>query len=330
MHPVTRFFKYLEKIDFRVVQARGHLNERDLTEWYPDWYYEFMEADEVRNRPYRDTIREAVAGKVVLDVGTGRRALWAACCARAGAKRVYAIEANERAYQSSLRFLRSQGIDNVRLIHGFSDKVSLPERCDALVHEIVGCIGSSEGMVAFVEDAKRRLLTAEPVFIPRRCTTYVLLVEDPRLRWAERAFSYAMNGLRGVDSFSFFRFYGFPRSAVLSRPHVFEDIVFREEPQLHAEQRYVVRVERGGLLRGVCFFMRLHVSETRVVDTWDSKTSWSTPFIRFKTATPVRAGDLVEVATRSDLSGHPSYSVTLALQAGGSPREIGQYAWTGD
>jgi protein arginine N-methyltransferase 1 len=271
-----------------------------------------------------------VSGKVVLDVGTGRRALWAACCARTGAKRVYAIEANERAYRSSLKYLRSQGIDNVTLIHGFSDKVSLPERCEVLVHEIVGCIGSSEGMVTFVDDARQRLLTPEPVLIPQRCTTCLLLVEDPRLRWAERAFSYAMNGLRGADCFSFFRYYGFPRSAVLSQPHVFEDVLFGPDPQLRTDLRFVVRVERDGQLRGVCFFMRLHVSETRIVDTWDSKTSWSNPYIRFKTATPVRAGDLVEVATRSDLSGHPSYSVTLTLQSRGSPTEIGQYAWTGD
>src|SRR5262249_46487495 len=158
-----------ERIEFQVVPARGHLDERELTEWYPDWYYEYMETDEVRNRPYRDTIREKVAGKVVLDVGTGRKAMWAACCAREGAKRVYEIEANKRAYQSSQRFLRSQGIDNVVLIHGFSDQVNLPERCDVLVHEIVGCIGSSEGMVGFVKDARQRLLTPAATLIPERC-----------------------------------------------------------------------------------------------------------------------------------------------------------------
>jgi hypothetical protein len=150
------------------------------------------------------------------------------------------------------------------------------------------------------------------------------------LHWAERAFSYAMNGLRGVDSFSFFRYYHFPPSAVLSRPHAFEDIVFRHDAQLHTENRFAVRVERDGLLRGVCFFMRLHVSQARIIDTWNSKTSWSTPYIRFETGTSVRAGDLVEVSTQSDLSGHPSYSIALTHQGGGAPQEIGRYAWTGD
>jgi hypothetical protein len=330
MHPLTRFFNYLKEIDFRLAPAREHLDERDLTEWYPDWYYELMETDEVRNRPYREAIAAAVPGKVVLDVGTGRKALWAVCCARAGAKRVYAIEANERAYRSSLKYVRSQKLDNVTLIHGFSDKVGLPERCEVLVHELVGCIGTSEGMVAFVEDAKRRLLTPDPVLIPRRCTTYVLLVEDPRLRWAERAFSYAMNGLRGADAFPFFRFYGFPHGAALSEPQVFEDVEFRREPRLQTDDRVVLRVTRDGMLRGVCFFIRLHVSETRIIDTWNDKTSWSSPYIRFPAATLVRRGDVVEAAVRSDLSGHPSYSITLTHQAGSSPREIGRYAWSGD
>ena len=107
MHALTRFFDYLRRIDFPLVLAREHLTDRELTEWYPDWYYELMEIDEARNRHYSEAIREAVSGKVVLEVGTGNKALWAVCCARAGAKRVYAIEANERAYQAARSFLLS-------------------------------------------------------------------------------------------------------------------------------------------------------------------------------------------------------------------------------
>jgi hypothetical protein len=330
MHPLTRFFNYLKKIDFALVVARDHLADRDLTEWYPDWYYELMETDEVRNRPYRDAIREAVAGKVVLDLGTGRRALWAVCCAEAGARKVYAIEANERAYQSALKYVRSRGMDGVTLIHGFSDKVSLPERCDVLVHEIVGCIGSSEGMVAAVADARRRLLKPDAVLIPRRCTTHVLLVEDPRLRWSEWAFSYLMRGMQRFNSLTYIRFYGFPHEAALSEPHVFEDVRFEQEPRLLADGRLVLRVKQDGLLRGVCFFIRLHVSEARVIDTWEGHTSWSTPYVRFRAATPVRTGDAVELAVRSDLSGNPRYSVTATLVAGTSRHEVGHYAWSGD
>src|SRR6516165_5630362 len=140
MHPLTRFLNYLKRKDISLALAREHLTDRDLTEWYPDWMYEIMETDEVRNQAYEDVIREMVSGKVVLEVGTGRKALWAVCCARAGAKRVYAVEANERAYRASLRFLRSQKIDNVHLVCGFSDQVRLPEPCEVLVHSLVGDI----------------------------------------------------------------------------------------------------------------------------------------------------------------------------------------------
>src|ERR1700730_4024853 len=151
MHPLTRFFNYLKRKDFALALAREHLSERDLADWYPDWMYELMETDEVRNQAYKDVIRETVAGKVVLEIGTGRKALWAVCCARAGAKRVYAIEANRRAYQTALRFLRSRRIGNVQLLRSFSDHFQLPERCEVLVHSLVGDIGSSEGMIGFIE-----------------------------------------------------------------------------------------------------------------------------------------------------------------------------------
>jgi len=330
MHPLTRFFNYLKRKDFALALAREHLSDRDLTQWYPDWMYEFMESDEVRNQAYQDVIRETVSGKVVLEVGTGRSALWAVCCARAGAKRVYAIEANKRAYQAALRFLRSNKIDNVHLICGFSDNVELPERCEVLVHTLVGDIASSEGMIPFIEDAKRRLLTPDAVHIPQRCTTHVVLAEDPKLRPAEWVLSYGMRGLRPFEGLSFVWFFGFPRPAALSEPQAFEDFVFREAPQLHTNTRLVMEIKRDGELRGVCFFIRLYVSETRVVDSWASPTAWCTPYVRLKATTPVRKGDFVEMSIQSDLSGNPSYSIQLMHHADGAVKEIGQYAWSGD
>jgi hypothetical protein len=330
MHPLTRFFNYLKRKDFALALAREHLSDRDLTEWYPDWMYEFMETDEVRNQAYQHVIRETVSGKVVLEVGTGRKALWAVYCTKAGAKKVYAIEANQRAYQSSLEYLRSQKIENVHLICGFSDKVDLPECCEVLVHSLIGDIGSSEGMIGFVEDAKRRLLTTDAIHIPQRCITCVVLAEDPKLRLAEWVLSYGMRGLRPFEGLSFVWFFGFPHAAALSEPQVFEDIVFRDAPQLRTNTRLVIEIKRDGELRGVCFFIRLSVSETRVVDTWASTTAWCTPYVRFNAPTPVRKGDFVEMTIQSDLSGNPSYSILLMHQSNGTVKEIGQYAWSGD
>jgi hypothetical protein len=330
MHPLTRFLNYLKRKHISLALAREHLSDRNLTGWYPDWMYEVMETDEVRNRAYEDVIRKTVSGKVVLEVGTGRKALWAVCCARAGAKKIYAIEANKRAYQAALRFLRSRRIDNVHLICGFSDHVQLPERCEVLVQSLVGDIGSCEGVIRVVEDAKQRLLTPNAIHIPQRCTTYVLLTEDPKLLLAEWLLSYGMRGLRPFDGLSFVWFFGFPHAAALSEPEVFEDFVFHQAPQLRASSRLEMEVKRDGELRGVCFFIRLSVGETRVVDTWTSRTAWSTPYVRLKAPVPVRKGDLVEIRTRCDLAGNPIYAIQLMHHVDGAVKEIGQYEWSGD
>jgi hypothetical protein len=330
MHSLTRFFNYGKRSDFALVLARRHIGVRELTEWYPDWIYEVMETDEVRNQPYRDVIQEVVSDKVVLELGTGRKALWAVYCAKAGAKRVYAIEANKKSYQASLEFVRSHGIENVHLICGFSDKVQLPERCDVLVHDLVGDIGSSEGMIPFIEDAKRRLLTSDAIHIPRRCTTFAVLAEDPKLSLAEWALSYGIRGFRRFDALSFVRFFGFPHAASLCDPAVFEDIVFSQPPQLRTNTQLAIEIKRDGELRGVCFFIRLYLSETRVVDTWASQTSWATPYVRLNANTSVKKGDLVEISIEADLSGNPSYSLKLLHKTDGSAIEIGQYAWSGD
>lgn len=330
MHPLTRFFNCLKRNDFAVAVARDHLSDRDLARWYPGWMYEFMETDAVRNAAYEEVIRDTVSGKIVLEVGAGPRALWAVCCARAGAKQVYAIEANQKACESAREFVRSQGIENVHLICGFSDQIELPERCEVLVHSIVGDIGSCEGMIGFVEDAKRRLLTPDAVHIPQRATTYAVIAEDPRLRPAEWALSFALRGLRRFEGLSFVWFFGFPHAAALSEPQVFEDLVFGEAPELNNNRRLVMEVERDGLLRGVCFFIRVYVSKTRVVDSWASKTAWSTPYIRLKAPTRVRRGDRVEMSVQSDLSGNPSYAISLRHQTNGGMNEIGEYAWSGD
>lgn len=329
MHPLTALFNYFQRTGFILAVVRPHLSDRDTTQWYPDWIYEVMETDEVRNQAYRTAIRNTVRNKVVLELGTGRKALWATACAKAGARKVYAIEANPKSYESSLKYLRDAGIQSVELLHGFSDRVELPERCEVLVHDLIGSIGSSEGMVPFIEDAKGRMLTPDAVHIPRRCTTYAVLSEDPRLRLRETIFSYFARGFKRFDSLSFVRFFGFPESAVLSEAKVFEDIVFDRVPELDNNRNLRFEITRDGQLRGVCFFIRLYLDEATCVDTWEHRTNWFIPYVRLKSVASVRKGDVVEVAVHANISGNPTYSLRLTHMTGGSTRDIGSHSWSG-
>lgn len=97
--------------------------------------------------------------------------------ARAGARKVYAIEANAEAVRRA-REAVSRATDVppgvIEVLEGFSTAVTLPEKADLLVAEIVGSIASEEGLHATMRDAQARHVKRpyDPAsYIPNRCQT---------------------------------------------------------------------------------------------------------------------------------------------------------------
>jgi hypothetical protein len=142
-----------------------------------------MVEDETRTPYFREAIHRRLRGtddQIVLDIGTGAFAILALFAAQAGARRVYAIEANPVACEqarASVAAAESQGLvpqGVIQVIEGFSVDVVLPERADLLVAEIVGQMATSEGIVCTIRDAQARLLR-RPLdprsYIPQRVQT---------------------------------------------------------------------------------------------------------------------------------------------------------------
>ena len=98
----------------------------------------------------------------MLDIGTGLFAIFAIFAAKAGAKKVYAIEANpecaKRARETITRAERTSTIPKgvVEVIEGFSTSLDLPQKVDFAVAEIIGSIASEEGCYATIRDAQKR------------------------------------------------------------------------------------------------------------------------------------------------------------------------------
>ena len=143
--------------------------------------YVAMAEDQTRTPKFEQAIRRRLAGTadlVVLDIGTGPFCLLGLIAARAGAKRVYAVEANaDAAAQARAAVTAASDVQpgTVVIVQGFSSDISLPEKCDVLVAEIVGSIASEEGIVGTYRDAQRRLLKApaDPrSYIPQRVQTW--------------------------------------------------------------------------------------------------------------------------------------------------------------
>ncbi|GMI22867.1 hypothetical protein TrRE_jg219, partial [Triparma retinervis] len=118
--------------------------------------------------------------QLVMDLGTGPYAVLAIQAAKAGAKKVYAVEAIKQAADLAKSAVAkavrkgevSEGV--IEVIEGLSTKVNLPEKVDLVVAEIIGSIASEEGLHATLRDVHSRHVK-DPLspssFIPTRVQT---------------------------------------------------------------------------------------------------------------------------------------------------------------
>jgi len=130
-------------------------------------------------------------GDVVLDIGTGTGIL-ALAAARAGARRVYAIESTHIA-DAARQLAAANGMaDRITVVQGWSSAVELPERADVLLmSELMGRDLFGERALSATSDARRRFLHAGSRYIPSVVRLYALLLEAPIPIQAQMTFSQA-------------------------------------------------------------------------------------------------------------------------------------------
>lgn len=135
--------------------------------------------DEARTQAYLAAIRANVRrGDVVVDLGTGNAVL-AMAAARAGASRVYAIEASTFA-EVAEQIIRANGLaDRITVLRGWSNQITLPERADVLVSEIIGNDPLDEGVLRYLPDAVRRFLKPGGRILPGRLEVELQVVAMP-------------------------------------------------------------------------------------------------------------------------------------------------------
>jgi amino acid adenylation domain-containing protein len=298
---------------------------------YDRLLYYAMSKDERRNDLYRRAIESRVRGRVALDVGTGREAIWARYCAEAGARRVYAIEVLGEAREAAATFVARLGLaDRITLLEGDSRRLALPEPVDVCVSNLIGTIGGSEGAAVLLNDA-RRFLAPRGEMIPRRCVTRVAAVSlPPELRAAPGFPLVAAHYVRKIFERVGHPFdvrlclRNLPRDCAVSTSDVFEELDFAAPVPTRYERPLALRIERDAHLDGLLLWLNLEIGDGELLDNLRHRHSWLPVFLPvFDGGIHVAAGDVIEATASGELSDdglHPDYRVAgrLLRQGGGA------------
>ncbi|TMC07455.1 MAG: amino acid adenylation domain-containing protein, partial [Chloroflexi bacterium] len=146
---------------------------------YDQIAYRAMATHESRNEKYLSAFRERLKDQVVVDVGTGPQAILSQLAIEAGAKKVYAIDLREEVCRQAKDEIARRGLEQrIEVLCGDARAITLPERPDYCISEIVGNVCGAEGAAKIMNDV-RRCLKAPENMLPQRGETWIAGVSIP-------------------------------------------------------------------------------------------------------------------------------------------------------
>jgi protein arginine N-methyltransferase 1 len=290
--------------------------------------------DRTRTSSFLAGIGEVVtAGDVVVDIGTGTGVL-AIAAARAGAKRVYAIEASDIGRTAKTVFEANGVADRITLLRRWSTRTTLPERADVLVSEIIGDDPLAEDVLQVTMDARRRLLKPEarlvpnkvkifalPVSIPREEQTKHIVTEETLRNWRSQ-YGIDFGPLIQVKNDSLPAFYIKPQRAsdwkALGEPILLAAIDLSEfSYPISLDNTLTIVANAAGKLDGLVMYFELKLGPTTRLSTApalaDSNNHWRSPVWVLGSPLPLQYGDRLQVACKYR-SGNYRISVTRAYR----------------
>jgi len=288
--------------------------------------YDRMGRDVQRVSQYNKAIAKAVAGgKLVLDLGTGRDALLAQMCARAGAKHTTAVEVLPDVAAAARRMVCQAGLASlITVIEGHSGRVALP-RVDIVVHEIVGGLAAEEGMAAAIRDLQQRPDVVNwrvPGWsLPRYVETRVapLAARPGSQAWAKAAAMAAQLAGRGPHTLKVASVERMPAApspedllgSLQSMDHVNAEAPI--VPVQEGELRW--RFDRQAVLEGFACAPWLDLDGEHVIDAWIGGTSWRHKLVGLDIPVIVGPGDEVSLRFTAYVCRYPVQFRFVAILA---------------
>jgi hypothetical protein len=257
--------------------------------------------DEVRTSAYRHAIRHFVTSEtVVLDLGAGSGILSFFAC-EAGARRVFAIDANHSADIAAFLARHLGYADRMQVFHDHSTKVELPEPADLLVSETLGPFGFDEHILSSVIDARTRLLRPNATMIPQRVDLYFVPVEahDVVERhigfWQRAPFGFDLSPL-AVFASNVIYVQNVDSAAFLASPAmvISTDLAAISSPNISGQARFTT--SRAGLLCGFAGWFRATLAPgIELSNEVPGATGWSHVFLPLESPLTVEGGTSIAV-----------------------------------
>ncbi len=264
-----------------------------------------------------------VPGMVVLDLGAGSGVL-SVLAARAGARRVYAVEAHPMAGLVR-RLAEANGVaDRVVLVQGASDQVTLPEPVDLIVTDTYDCCGLQKDGLRCVSDAVTRFLNPGGRVMPDLVVLHAAPVESARLHadavtcWDAPREGVDMSCFRGMATHNWYPVWLAPAESLAGPVAV---ATFRLDALARygfdAEVRWAM--ERAGSLHGVAIWFSATLEDGIVIGNSpsDNSTQYRQGFFPLPAAVPVGTGDVVRLQMTGFDSIHWRWRVSIEDAQGG-------------
>ena len=245
-------------------------------------------------------------GDVVLDLGTGSGLLAVLAC-RAGARRVYAIEASDAVQMGTLLTSTTEFAERIEFVHATSQKVALSEQVDVIVGDIHDTFGFQPGGLASIMDVRDRLLRPGGTLIPQATELMIAPLEAAALYAREiDVWNGCVHGvgLSSIRPFAVSHVHPgrFDSDQLLSPAAAIGTLHLARATSLHFSGSAVTTIHRDGIAHGLCgCFVTTLAGDIRMgnVPGDSSTTNFAQAFFPFDQPVPVAAGDEVSISIDS-------------------------------
>ncbi|MFQ5637415.1 MAG: 50S ribosomal protein L11 methyltransferase [bacterium] len=249
------------------------------------YHYE-MVSDQKRVAPFKQAIEKTCKNKTVLESGTGS-AIFSILAAKAGAKKVYAVEMDSEIVEFAKGNILRNGLKKrIKLIQKDINEVTLgdldDQKVDVVIAENLSTWQITEPQIPIMNHINKHLIKRSGVVIPTLIFNYFELAQT----------CYNFENIVDLKT-HYFEFTGIRKPAILSKKTLFNKIDLNKTHSLNIDKTIKAKVTHDGTLNSLRLTSPLQVfSEI----TFDSSDSLMPPvIIPLKKDISVSNGDIVGV-----------------------------------